>query len=206
MKAKGIKLQSVDSDNGAAVAAGQQEPKATLPHIRHSSLFTLHSPVSPRHSPFAMLAGSLCTVRKARKSKVFALQTTTNKTLSNLPQLQRKQAAHFLLPLPLSPFPFPLSPSPSPCSAPSLPRGLLSQSAVSSRVSLVSFGRNLNSFRGFTNALHTLRGASLYPPSSSSSFVGSICSFSFFAFHFIFFSSVSALYFVHFFEFVLDLF
>lgn len=28
------------------------------------------------------------TVRKARKSKVFALQTTTNKTLSNLPQLQ----------------------------------------------------------------------------------------------------------------------
>lgn len=205
MKAKGIKLQSVDSDsdndNGAAVAAGQQEPMATLPHIRHSSLFTLHSPVSPLRSPLAMLAGSLCTVRKARKSKVFALQTTTNKTLSNLPQLQRKQAAHFLLPLPL-----PLSPSP--CSAPSLPRGLLSQSAVSSRVSLVSFGRNLNSFRGFTNALHTLRGASLYPPphSSSSSFVGSICSFSFFAFHFIFFSSVSALYFVYFFEFVLDLF
>lgn len=115
MKAKGIKLQSVDSDsdsdNGAAVAAGQQEPKATLPHIRHSSLFTLHSPVFSLHTPLAMLAGSLCTVRKARKSKVFALQTTTNKTLSNLPQLQRKQAAHFLLPLPLplSPFPFSFS-------------------------------------------------------------------------------------------------
>lgn len=38
----------------------------------------------------------ICTVRKARKSKVFALQTTTNKTLSNLAQLQKGGASTVL--------------------------------------------------------------------------------------------------------------
>lgn len=76
MKAKGINCKPLGPQEAAGVVGfgRRQKPEATLPHIRH------------------LVVGSLCTVRKARKSKVFALQTTTNKTLSNLPQLERERA------------------------------------------------------------------------------------------------------------------